>query len=404
MTRRRGTWVMLAALLAIAGGLVVLFQDGGPAAVSTTAPKAPAPEPLLTRAIAALGGREALAAIRSLEVWSEVVDRGRAMDVRVRLGLPDRYRHDVQTGDAHLVHATDGKTAWARLDDVAVPLESDEIRRIREQMILVRISLLVGLEGSEDVACEEKGLRDGLNWLEVDFRGEGSGTYLLGFDPDTSLLARAEWRLKLKGQVRGAPVALRLTDYRPVDGIMVPFAATFQVEDQPATEDRVREVFLNRPLAAELFVEPPPPVTPPVQRRTTRTGLAAMLGPITGRPDDAERVLLAWLKEHALARNGPVYRVIASGRTVSVGIPVHVPPGQAPPAAVEGAPAVVPMPGEDVLTTVVTPASEEAVAGAERLLREHAAGAGLDEAGPVCHVLWNDDITQVRLPIRARSR
>lgn len=374
-----------------------------PARIAGDSNGAPA-EPLLSRAIRALGGKTVLSSVKSLKLRSLLRERERSLDVDLHIELPESYRHDVLTGDAHLVHATNGRATWATIDNVPVSLEMEEIARLSQQLDLVRLSLLVGLDDQKAYRVAETGVREGLEWLEVRFLKGEKSAYSLGFDTKSALLSRAEWEAHVYGADRKLKLAVELKDYRVTAGIMVPYLATFVVEREPTAENVVKDVAVNEPVDADLFVEPMPAKEPPVQRRKTPPGHAAILRFEHGRVEDAERLLLAWVKDHLIQRNGPAFRFHEGEKFTAVGIPCRNPTSSPEGSTESHVPKVLVLPETEVISTIVTPVTVEALSLAERRLSDRAEFLELERVGPFKHVAWNEDITQIQLPVRTRPK
>lgn len=364
---------------------------------------APPRAPLLERAITALGGASKLGTIRSVRSRARAVESGRRSDLRIHVQLePDRYRHDVDTGDAHFVHGFDGTEMWATLDGVPAPVPEDDVKRMEEQMLLGRCGLLVGLKESEDIEVEELGVRDELEWLKVTFSKESAGPFLLGFDKAKALLRRVEWKSKMPGNLIRSDAALDLDDYRAVDGVMVAFALVIRVSDKVVYEEALVEIRFNEPVGAELFRQPAAPAQSPIIKRDATELHAAYLDFVPGDAEDAERILTSFISEFDLARNGPSFRMIENERPIAVGVPVQRPQGADKIPARAKAPRLHEVPKRSVLTTIVSDPTPETLRAAEKRLLAEAGQTALAPGGPFRHVAWKENIVQVQLPVTPR--
>ena len=355
---------------------------------------------LLARAIEALGGHERLSLVRSVVSRTVANEAGRRTEARISIALPGRYRHDVSTRGARLVHASNGDTTWSTLDDVPVPVEEADLLRLEEQMAMVRCGLLVGLEEDTTVTITELGLRDGLDWLEVGFEEGDVGPFLLGFALDTAMLSRVEWKASMKSRLTKASMSVTFSDFRKIDGIMVGFAATISVDDEVLAKETIEEISFGKSIEPEIFVEPEPLSQSPIFDRLSAREQVVLLDDIPGDPADAERVVNAFIEELDINRNGPGFRDFDGERTVAVGLPVHLTQQDKPRAGTKGTPRFTIQTPHRILTTIVTAPDAETLRLAEQRLREHASRASLEQSGPIRHVAWKKSIVQVQLPVK----
>jgi hypothetical protein len=383
------------------GVLGVACDDSGPPG-NSLAPPTPRVAPLLERAVSALGGREVLAGVQTLETRSELQEKGRALSVRVRAILPNHYRHDISMGDALLSHGTDGKTAWAMLDGVQVPLEASEEQRLREQMALTRISLLVSLTDTAVAQVRELSPSDGCEWLEVELPAEDLGPYRLGFDAKTHLMTRANWEAKLPGQIRKSTISLEFSDHRPTGGLMVPFQASFGIGDAREAQDRTREVVVNGPLDAAVFAAPPVASEAPIVTHEVSEVPEVVLDPLTKDAALGEGAVEAWVEEQRWTRNGPTWQEWQNERVLAVGIPIMAPKPGPTTQTRDSVPHYRVSGRRKVLSTVVPNAKRADLDSAEARLREHARANNWNIAERVRHVAWNETITQVQILILER--
>lgn len=399
-SRRKLLLVLAVALAVPAIALLTIFQGGDQ--YEKRAPSTANAAPLLARAIESLGGRERLSDVRTVVSRAVGTEAGRRTEAQISIALPNRYRHDVVTGDANLVHATDGEATWSSIDDVPVPVDDTDLLRLQEQMAMIRCGFLVALEDDPSVSTEELGLRDGLEWLRVEFDDGDVGPFLLGFSPDTALLSRAEWKASMKGRLTRAAMSVTFSDFREVDGIMVGFEATISVDDEILAKETLEEIVFDRKIDPQIFEQPRPPAESPIVDRRSTEEQVVVLDNIPGDPEDAERVVTAFIKELEINRNGPAFRDLEGERTVAVGLPVHLPRKDRIPAAAKDAPRFTIESPHRILTTIVTEPEPESLRAAEQRLRKHAEGASLEPAGPVRHVTWKESIVQVQLPVKER--
>lgn len=399
-SRKKILLVLALALAVPAGALYAIFflSDQYEKSESSTDDE----RTLLARGIEARGGRERLSRIRTVVSRAVGIESGRRTEARISIALPDRYRHDVVTRGARLVHATDGSTTWSTIDQVPVPVEEVDLLRLQEQMAMVRCGVLVGIDGDDAVTTKELGLRDGLDWLEVEFKERDVGPFLLGFSPEATLLTRAEWKASMTGRLTKAAMSVTFSDFRSIDGIMVGFTATISVDEEVLAQETIEEIAFDADVDPQIFSQPEPPAENPIFDRHSTRAQVAVLHDIPGEVADAEQVVSAFIEEREVNRNGPGFRDLDGERTVAVGLPVHLPnPDKLPPAGKDAPRFTIESPHR-ILTTIVTQPDPEALRTAEQRLREHASLSSLEQSGPVRHVEWKKSIVQVQLPVKGR--
>jgi hypothetical protein len=382
---------------AIARSLLLLVLFAGCGKQSPT-PAAPPREPLLARAIAAAGGREALAGVTGVSLRSTVVERERSLEVELRIALPDRYRHDIETGTGVLTHATDGKTAWAALDGTPLTLEKADLRRLEEQLALMRLSLLLPLETDPGLAWTELPADGRAEWIEVSVSGSSSGPFRLGFAPGTGLLSFAEWRTSLPGHRTAQSVTVEFGDFRPVDRVMVPFHARYFVGSEEVASDRTLSVDLRPVFEPGVFAPPDPAREPTIVARRIGACTALVIEPVSTSTRDAERVLAAYLRELDLVRNGPTFIDREGEEPQRVGIPVTAPgPGT---STGTGGPHLRKLPARTVLSLTLARPSADSMRAAIARLEAEARARETEPDGTVRQVLWADDAVQIHLLLK----
>jgi len=399
--QRQKILLVLAVTLVVPGvALLLVFGDHGYDRPKTDQGESPQPL-LIARAIEAMGGKERLSRIRSIRSRGHGFEGGRKSDIQISIVLPDQYRHDIRTSDAHLVHGSDGKATWSTIDGVLVPVADDDVVRLKEQMALVRCGLLVGLD-AQDVEIEWLGLKDSREWIRVTLADAGAGPFDLGFSVGSSLLTRIEWKTRRAGNFFRSDFALEFSDYREEDGVMVAYTAAFQVDDKELGQETLEEVAFDIETTPALFEKPEATDENPVILRKS-TGLPiAYLDHVPSDAEDAEVVLNAFVKEFDLERNGPTFRTVEDERAVAVGVPVRQSNSAKTVPVRPQAPRLHRTPSQMVLTTIVKDPDAEVLRKAHDRLMKEASQRSLDVAGPFRHVSWKETIVQVQLPVKDR--
>jgi zinc protease len=226
-------------------------------AVGNGAPPESAPASLIDRAIAAKGGLERLRGVRTVHAVAEmeVGDPGaEPMTVTTRIAYPDRFRIDVASSKGVMTQVfADGK-AWMRLSsqERTYDMLGEELRAAADRDVL---KLLLGIkDGTIPVRPASIAALDGRGVDALECR-VGSGTVRLLLDRVSGLVLAEQYEAQQTGAER-VETEERYSDYRPVDGIQVPFATEVRRNGVVLVRRRVREIAFNRALPADTFSRP----------------------------------------------------------------------------------------------------------------------------------------------------
>jgi hypothetical protein len=238
----------------------VLF--GGPAAPVEAPPAAAPPTPsptvaeLVQRHVAALGGSDALAKVRSrvMKGTTTALDRGAVGATTIYQRAPASYALVSEFPMYGTVKRTfDGERGWSESPDRGlVDLGGTQLALLERSSRLDFDSAIEQLYPGLVVVG-----RESLDGSEVwtARAGDGTASDTLHFDVASGLLAgTVHEETTPQGAVR---VETRWSDYRAVDGVKVPFATLIQT---PAMRVKVElaEVRLNEPIDDQLFRKPAP--------------------------------------------------------------------------------------------------------------------------------------------------
>jgi hypothetical protein len=377
--------------------------------------KPPGQPPLLDRAITAAGGDAALLSIRSVEVRARGEQESKAYQARVLRLLPARYRHELDVSDARLVQATDGTDIWATIDDYPIEVTDADKDALLLSFRLARISMLLPLKTTPELEIREEGRDDGFDTIEVRFPAQKPpmprGPYRLFFDPATALLRRIEFEAVLFGHSSERENRIELSDYRRVEGVMIPFAERMFVGGRLVMEERVEDIRINPSIAPEAFHRPTTPSGLVIKDRESPAMMVAILeqpGPKPGAAEEAEEDLDRYLAKHRLERNGPGFRLqpLGDAELPAVGVPIAPPPPETRPTSrptTRELPRIALFPARRIVTTVVKRNDPAERSAAIARLIAHAAVAGLEPDGPCKIVLWSADIVQLQIPVRQKK-
>lgn len=216
---------------------------------------------LIDRAIAAKGGLERLRAIRSITAVTEAqmtTPQGTiSAQTTTYLEYPDRMRVETKLPEGAIVQTFDGTRAWVkdRLGIHEVPE-----RMIRDLKGTFKRDTVSALLAAHDGTLRARLLPDvkdsrGMRLRAVELSGTDLEPVVLNLDADTYLVASQSY-------VAGGPgsplIEEAFSDYKPVDGVQIAFAASVSQHGRRVLERRVTNIRLNAPLNPSLFQRPSP--------------------------------------------------------------------------------------------------------------------------------------------------
>jgi hypothetical protein len=236
----------------LAGLLVALRATaGGPAA-------SPSVESLVARHLEARGGRERLAAVRSLVASGRLVSGASESTFTLTWVRPDRARLELVTGPRRMIEVVTGAGAWWIAPDATPPqsglLPPDAAREIAERGDVDGIlahwrerGYTAALGGEEEIGGERV--------ATVDLARGGGETHRLSLSLRTSLVLRriSRWG----GGGTGVEVEARFSDFRTVSGVVIPFAIERRTGGELLHRIVVERVRLDPTVDPALFVPPP---------------------------------------------------------------------------------------------------------------------------------------------------
>jgi len=236
---------------------------------STSAPVVPAPtspaplptsgelpvpmtlEALLQKHLEALGGKEAITAIRNTKTISDVLTGGIHGTITTIYAAPDLEYEDDKLGILNVQQGYDGKTAWQRDTNGNVrPLSGEEIKDLRVQLFFDTNSYVIPGRISGKMSLRPETDPETGDYV-VDALPNGGKPSTLYFDPKNWLIVKEQ---HLDDNV---PVTTTFSDYRTVDNVRFPFQ---QVTTNGTTRydmvGTVTKIENNIPLRPTLFSPP----------------------------------------------------------------------------------------------------------------------------------------------------
>lgn len=239
---------------------VGLMLSGAAMAEATEPTPALSVEEIVRRHVAAKGGAEAIAAIRSTRLVGSYVTFGDAAPFEVLRQRPQHYRFDFRQLGRDVTYGFDGEKAWWT-NPVVTGLDWAVTPPAAEQGLLLSESqfdnpLIDAAGRGITLRFDGAGDLDGVATLVVVATLPGGREERWHLDPVTFLEVARE----TKGADFGAPAAMRsyFSDLRPVAGVMFPHV----IEDEFATRlnrYEISSIEINPTLEAGLFRFPVAP-------------------------------------------------------------------------------------------------------------------------------------------------
>ncbi len=248
-----------------AGGIAPIamrWQATPSAAVRPAAPADAAPvKDLIARAVAAKGGLARLRSIRTLRVTAAttVTVQGTRTEFpsTTVIRYPGAFRSESQLPAGRLIQVFNAGAAWFQDGGGVHDAPPGMAEQMHGAVQRDSVMLLLALAEGELTARRAPDATDGsrtLAALEVPLPGASPITLL--FDPATSLIAKARYRVAGGAASEEADAEESYSDYRDVQGLKVAFATDVRREGAPALRRTVRSCEIDVPLDPALFVKP----------------------------------------------------------------------------------------------------------------------------------------------------
>jgi predicted aspartyl protease len=206
---------------------------------------------LLQKHLAALGGADAITAIKNTKVVSSVLTGGIRGTITTIYAAPDREYEEDKLGILDITQGYDGKVSWQRDTNGNVrPLAGEELKDLRVQLFFDTNSYVLPGRIAGKLTLRAQPEPETGDWI-VDALPEGGKPSTLFFDPRTFFIVKEQ---HLDDNVL---VTTTYGDYRAVDGARFPFSMT--VTNGTARYDvigTVTQLQNNIPLPPGLFSPP----------------------------------------------------------------------------------------------------------------------------------------------------
>ena len=219
----------------------------------------PAATALLNRVIEAKGGMAALKKVTSVVAEANTefqLEQGTLPSTtRTYVAYPDKFRVDAKVKGVDVVQVYDSGSAWvqdpAGVHEAPAPMREDFGNSVRRDTIPM---LIAAAEGKYAVKLVPEEGREGRVLRVLEVSSAQLPPVRLYIDPQ-GLIARQSFTSPGPG---GKPVQVEevFSDYRKVDGIMVPYKAELVHQGRTILTRTIRSVTMNAPVDAALFTRP----------------------------------------------------------------------------------------------------------------------------------------------------
>jgi outer membrane lipoprotein-sorting protein len=256
---RRSVLPLALAALCAALSAPVLAQPAQPAPAA-----APSLDAIVAKNIQAKGGEAKLKAIQSMRMAGRVSIQGMDLSMLIMTKRPNMMRQEMQFQDKKIVQGFDGATAW-----IINPLMGSETAQ--------------EMTGPQAELAKDQADFDG---PLLDWKGKGHTLELVGTEDVGGAKAHKLKLTKKNGQIQylfldadsgidlkttvsvpqGATtmtVETEMSDYRPVEGIMMPHALKTSINGMPTGSIVVEKIELNVPVDEAQFKMPAAPKPAP---------------------------------------------------------------------------------------------------------------------------------------------
>jgi outer membrane lipoprotein-sorting protein len=250
--RRSVPVAALAAFLVISSAAAVFAQPAVSGALPTV-------DTLVAKNLQAKGGEAKLKAIQTMRMSGRVSIQGMELPMTIAAKRPNLMRQEMQIQDKRIVTAFDGQKAWM-INPMMGTESAQELTGPQADMAKDQADFdgalvdwkakghTVELVGTEDVG--------GVKTQKIKVTKKNGQVQYFFLNPDTGLEIKTTTEVQQGGTTM--TVETELSDYRSVDGIMLPHALKTSINGTPTASIIVEKIELNAPLDESLFSLPKP--------------------------------------------------------------------------------------------------------------------------------------------------
>ncbi len=213
---------------------------------------------LIAKAVEGIGGAKSLDALTTFrsEMAVEAITPQGAMQLRTKAAIvmPDRMRWEMIMPFGAMVQVLNGEDSFAQTPRGAGPLPAAQRADLEKSLrrlvpVLLKHRDAEGFEAVATGAGEVEGVA--VEMVQVDFAGEVNN---LAIDPETGHVLTVAYSGTNFAGARGQ-MKQRFSDFREVDGLVLPFASVTTFNDEPMLSGSVESTVLNGEIADSEFAK-----------------------------------------------------------------------------------------------------------------------------------------------------
>jgi len=216
---------------------------------------------LLDRVVEAKGGLDKLRSIKTITAVTTSTAQTPNGPVEAQsttiLEYPNRVRVDTTLPQGRTIQVYDGQQAWVRDPRGLHEVDASMIQELEAGLKRDTVALLLAAESGTIRARVLPDVKDGGGVVRhaLELSGPGFEPIVLYVNADTALIAKQAY---VAGGGERPLIEEQFSEYRPVDGVQVAFAAKVLRGGKPVLERRVSEIAFNKPVDPTLFKRPGP--------------------------------------------------------------------------------------------------------------------------------------------------
>jgi hypothetical protein len=221
---------------------------------------------LVAKAVMAHGGAENLSKYPggSSRFKGKLTIQGQAFDYTLSLNVqePDKLRSDMEVEimgqKLTILHIINGDKDWFKFNGTDMEATNEQKEQGRETIANSRLLRLLPLRNTDYTLSPLGEIKvDGKPAVGIRAEKKGFTPVNLYFDKTTGLLVKSEMQLQdPNNPTEKANGETFYSDYRKVEGVMIPFKFVRTINNKPFLESEVTEVKLSPKLDDNLFNKP----------------------------------------------------------------------------------------------------------------------------------------------------
>lgn len=205
----------------------------------------------------AKGGADKWNSVKSVKMTGTITSQGKQLPMTVYAKRPNSTRQEVIVGEMKMIQAFDGTVAWAVDPRMGgMPQQAPAVIAERARTSADFDGALINYkEKGTTIELVGKEQLDGKDvyHLKVTMKGEVQQCFV---DATTGLEVKTSTEVDPMGTGQKQTIESVMSDYRAVDGIMLPHTVRQLMNGKPIAETKIEKVELNAPVADALFAMP----------------------------------------------------------------------------------------------------------------------------------------------------